>query len=253
MMNRDIHDVFDQVRADEQLKASTQRFLREARRKKSAPLIQTPRFAAVMASLLVCVLCLGGFSYLNAPVSYISIDVNPSIELTLNRLHRVVSAEAFNDDAQIVLENVEVRGMNYTQAIDTLLESTAMQPYLTDNAVLSFTVAAESKKTEAMLLTGIGECAGCRQYRGLCASADGTLIQEAHQKGLSFGKYQVYLALRDEDIDITPEACRSMSMAELRSLMREQNGADNEDNRKHRNRQGARRHRDDDGQEETSP
>ena len=44
-----------------------------------------------------------------------------------------------------------------------------------------------------------------------------------------------------------------MSMAELRSLMREQNGAGNGDNRKHRNRQGDRRHRENDGQEETSP
>ena len=187
-MNRDIHDAFDQVRADEHLKASTQRFLRKARRKKSVLFIQTPRFAAVMASLLVCALCLGGFSYLNAPVSYISIDVNPSIELTLNRLHRVVSAEAFNDDAQIVLQNVNVKGMAYTQAIDTLLESAAMQPYLTDDAVLSFMVAADNKKTEALLLTGIGECASCQMYRGLCESADGALIRKAHQNGLSFGK-----------------------------------------------------------------
>ena len=252
-MNRDIHDAFDQVRADEQLKASTQRFLREARRKKSAPLIQTPRFAAVMASLLVCVLCLGGFSYLNAPVSYISIDVNPSIELTLNRLHRVVSAEAFNDDAQIVLQDVEVKGMVYTQAIDALLESASMQPYLTDNAVLSFTVAADSKKTESMLLTGIGECAGCRQYRGLCASADEALIREAHQNGLSFGKYRVYLALLDSGAAITPDECRDMSMAELRSMMREQGDGSHGDNRKHRNRQGPGHHRKNDGQKEIAP
>lgn len=237
-MNRDIHDAFDQIHAEEHLRASTQRVLREARRKKSVPLIQTPRFAAVMASLLVCVLCLGWFSYLNAPVSYISIDVNPSIELTLNRLHRVVSAEAFNDDAQIVLQDVDVKGMAYTQAIDALLESSAMQPYLTDNAVLSFTVAADNKKTEALLLTGIGECAGCRQYRGLCASADEALIREAHQNGLSFGKYRVYLALLGSGATITLDECREMSMAELRSLMREQGGAGHEDNRKHRNRQG---------------
>lgn len=252
-MNHDIHDAFDQVRADEHLRASTQRFLREARRNKPVLFVQAPRFAAVMASLLVCVLCLGGFSYLNAPVSYISIDVNPSIELTLNRLHRVVSAEAFNDDAQIVLQNVDVRGMTYTQAIDALLESAAMQPYLTDNAVLSFTVAADNKKTEALLLTGIGECAGCRQYRGLCASADEALIREAHQNGLSFGKYRVYLALLGSGATITLDECREMSMAELRSLMREQGDGSHGDNRKHRNQQEPGRHRKNDGQEEIAP
>lgn len=252
-MNHDIHDAFDQVRADEHLKTSTQRFLREARRKKAVPLIQTPRFAAVMASLLVCVLCLGGNSYLNVPVSYISIDENPSIELTLNRLHRVVSAEAFNDDARIVLENVEVRSMTYTQAIDALLESPAMQPYLTDSAVLSFTVAAESKKTEALLLNGIGECAGCQQYRGLCASADEAMIRDAYQNGLSFGKYRVYLALLNSGAAITLDECRDMSMAELRSLMPEPDAAGKGDSRMHRNRQGAGRHREHDAKDEIDP
>lgn len=252
-MNRDIHDAFDQVRADEQLKASTQRFLREARRRKAAPRVRVQRFAAVMASLLVCVLCLGGFSYLNTPVSYISIDVNPSIELTLNRLHRVVSAEAFNGDAQIVLRDVDVRGMTYTQAIDALLESAAMQPYLTDDAVLSFTVAADSKETEALLLSGIGECAGCQRYRGLCASADGALIQEAHGYGLSFGKYQAYQALLDSGVPLTLEECREMSMAQLRSLMREQDDAGKGDGRMHRSRKGQGRHRRGDAQGTTGP
>lgn len=82
-----------------------------------------------------------------------------------------------------------------------------------------------NKKTEALLLTGIGECAGCQMYRGLCASADEALIRKAHQNGLSFGKYQVYLELLDSGATITPDECREMSMAELRSMMREQDGA----------------------------
>lgn len=234
-MSLDIHSAFDQVRADEHLKASTKRFLREARQKKGPRSVRTPRLAAVMASLIVCVLCFGGFSYLNTPVSYISIDVNPSIELTLNRLHRVVSAQAWNADAQIVLQDVHVTGLTFSQAIDAILESEAMQPYLAQRVVLSFTVAADSEQTEELLLAGIGECPGYKTYRGFCASADEALIQEAHHCGVSFGKYQAYQTLVEQGADITLDECRDMSMNEIHSLMHEHDAGDGHE---HRKRQG---------------
>ena len=48
---------------------------------------------------------IGGYSYIQTPVSYVSIDVNPSVELTLNRVDRVISATAFNGDGEAVLED----------------------------------------------------------------------------------------------------------------------------------------------------
>lgn len=94
-----------------------------------------------------------------------------------------------------------------------------------DGLLSIFHIPAVRVTPPELLLNGIGECAGCRQYRGLCAGADEALVREAHRNGLSFGKYRAYLALRSEGVDITPEAWRGLSMAELRSLMRKQDAA----------------------------
>lgn len=218
-MDRRIHDAFAAVTADVQRKESTKRFLREARRPKRR---RAPWMVPVLASLIVCLCCWGGFAYLNTPVSYISMDVNPSIELTLNRLHRVIAAQAWNIDGERVVQQVRVNGLTYTEAIDTLLESEAMQPFLTAQAELTFTVSAADQRTETLLLEGIGACAGCQKHRGQRGRANRELVEEAHRQGLSFGKYKAYQALQEQGYAITPEECREMSMAELHRLLREQ-------------------------------
>lgn len=43
----------------------------------------------------------GGYTVYSRPVSYISIDVNPSIELAVNRFDRVVSAKATTQTGRI--------------------------------------------------------------------------------------------------------------------------------------------------------
>jgi len=230
-----IHDAFDSVEANEELKSSTARFLREEREKRGGGRVRRPAwrttFAAVcaMAALLVGV---GGYYYTTrTPVSYVSIDVNPSVELALNRYDRVVSAAAYNEDGVIVLDGVDVKGELYTEAIDTIVESEAMRPYLTANATLTFTVAAGDSDKESAIMTGIENCDGCQEHGGQSYTADVTSIAAAHDRGLSFGKYAAYLVLSQYDNTITTEDCQSMSMAEIRERIREQEGGecDNED------------------------
>ena len=47
---------------------------------------------AVACGLFLC-MGIGNWYVFAAPVSYISVDINPSVELTLNRLNRVTAAE----------------------------------------------------------------------------------------------------------------------------------------------------------------
>lgn len=233
-MNREIKEAFDQVRADERLKASAKRSIREVRRRKRTHAPQLMRAAAVMASVLVCVLCLGGYSYLRTPVSYISIDVNPSIELSLNRLDRVVSAQAFNDDGEIVLREMNVVGKPYMQAIDEILDSEAMRPYLTEDAALSFTVASGDRKSERLLMDGINSCASCQKHHGQSYRADGKVIQEAHHYGMSFGKYMAYQKVVEQGGDLTIEACQGMNMAQIREMIRHTDEEGEHQQRRHR-------------------
>lgn len=210
-----IRDAFDRVEASPELKENTLRFLRE-RRKGVRPRGTVLRAALACAFLLLLTAGVWAHWLLHIPVSYVSIDVNPSVELALNRLDRIVSAQAYNDDGELVLKGLSLEGKPYTEAIDLLLDSEAMKPYLTDSSALTFTVAAGGEEKEAALLSGIENSHGCRRYGGEGWGADLSSLEEAHRCGLSFGKYAAYLALSQYDETVTPEDCHHMTMSEIR-------------------------------------
>ena len=228
-MTNQIHDAFDKLEASEKLEASTMQFLQAEREKRTSRQARRPRWSATFAAAcaaLVLLLGLGGYYTAQTPVSYVSIDVNPSVELALNRFDRVVSATAYNGDGEIILEGINVKGKLYTDAIDAIVESSAMQPYLTNDSALTFTVAANNSSKESTLLTGVKNCSGCRGHGGQSYTADVSSITTAHDNGLSFGKYAAYLVLSQYDSSITTEDCHNMSMAEIHNQIREhENGA----------------------------
>ncbi|HBA48363.1 MAG TPA: hypothetical protein DCZ91_11320 [Lachnospiraceae bacterium] len=223
-----IHDAFGSVKAGEELKSLTKEYLKTARQRENRRRRRAdagkPVFRRAFAGLcvmLVLALGSGGYFLLGIPVSYVSIDVNPSIELALNRLDRVIAAEAYNADGTEILDAVSLGGMHYTEAIDRLVESQAMQPYLSENAGLIFTVASDSGQRENALLTGIESTSGCREHGGLGYGADISAVQEAHESGLSLGKYAAWQILLQYDSSITTEDCHNMTMSEIHGLIEE--------------------------------
>lgn len=218
-MSNEIQKAFDTIKASDTLKASTKQYVAKQRHKRQG-FFHGPMLSRVMPAfaLLLCLLSVSGYHLLQTPVSYISMDINPSIELSLNRFDRVVQATAFNDDGQQLLDAVPVNGQTYTKAIDNLVTSETMRSYLTEENILTFTVASTDTDRERNLISGIEAAEpnqnGC-QHICRSANADMSLVQQAHQQGLSFGKYAAYLELQTYDNTITVEDCKNMTMREM--------------------------------------
>ena len=65
-----------------------------------------------------------GYGYLNNSVdSIVGIDVNPSIELKLNRNEKVLSADALNQDAELLLDGMDLKGTDMDVAVNALIGS----------------------------------------------------------------------------------------------------------------------------------
>lgn len=58
-----------------------------------------------------------------APYSYVSLDVNPSIEYTLNRFERVIDVKAVNDDGQIVLDKIDISDLTNKSIEDAIMNT----------------------------------------------------------------------------------------------------------------------------------
>ena len=218
-MSNEIQKAFDTIKASDTLKASTKQYVAKQRHKRQGFFHGSTLSRAMPAfALLLCLLSVSGYHLLQTPVSYISMDINPSIELSLNRFDRVVQATAFNDDGQQLLDAVSVNGQTYTKAIDNLVTSETMRSYLTEENILTFTVASTDTDRERNLISGIEAAEpnqnGC-QHICRSANADMSLVQQAQQQGLSFGKYAAYLELQTYDNTITVEDCKNMTMREM--------------------------------------
>lgn len=221
MTNR-IHNAFDSIKADERLKQSTKQYI-SAKHKEKAQFFHKPAFRRTAAAVcMICVLVLGieGYLWIQTPVSYISIDVNPSIELALNRFNRVVSAEAYNEEAEEILKGLSLKWKNYTEAMEEIVDGKEMNVYLTDGSELVFTVATDGGQNEE-LTSEIEEYCGNTGRKCHSYNADADIVDEAHENGLSVGKYYAYLQLYQYDDTVTVDDCKGMSAAHIHGLARE--------------------------------
>lgn len=173
---------------------------------------QRRHWAVPAAACLVLVLAgSGGWLVWRAPAALVSLDVNPSVELTLNRFDRVVSTRAMNDEGAELLEQGGVEGMTAGRAVAALLDSDFLEPYLARENYVALTVQAEDSGLEAELLTLVDATAAASVAPGTsvsCHSVDQDLVREAHGHGVTAGKYLALLELQaaDPDIDITDYA-----------------------------------------------
>ena len=98
-MRDKIVQAFDQVHAEDSLKQATKAYLSgQLAAGKRKPIPWGLRLVPVAACLALMVFG-GGWLYFT-PTLEISIDINPSIELGVNRFDRVVSVTGYNEDGQ---------------------------------------------------------------------------------------------------------------------------------------------------------
>lgn len=108
-----------------------------------------------VAAACICLMAVGGGTsiYRNSRVdSLIGIDVNPSIELSVNRKNHVLTANALNEDAVAILDGMELKGVDLDVAVNAVIGSMVKHGYLDDldNAIL-VTVANDSVSKAAEL------------------------------------------------------------------------------------------------------
>ena len=66
--------------------------------------------------------------------SYLTIDINPSVELIVNGREKVVYANPLNEDAEILLAELELEGMDLEDAMDLIIQTAIELGYIDPEA-----------------------------------------------------------------------------------------------------------------------
>ena len=253
---RRVAEAFEGVRAPEDLKARTLARVEEARRaeKDEGPstaaspgqiVLLAPRRArrrralrlAAAACLVLALLGMGGAYVALTPTAYVDIDVNPSIELGVNRFDGVVSATALNDDGERVLSEANVLWRSYGDVVEVIGEELEEAGYLTGDSVVSVTVSCDDERQYAAISSASHECLAESAGEVRCDHAS---EEERHDAGMGVGKWRVWQELVDSGADLSAEDASEMTMRELRDLCEGHDSAVAQGH--HGSGQGHRRH-----------
>jgi hypothetical protein len=81
--------------------------------------------------------------------TYVTIDINPSVELIVNKREVVVYVNALNEDAEVLLAELDLVGMPLDEAMDLIIETAIALGYIDVDAEETFvSVSAISKDAE---------------------------------------------------------------------------------------------------------
>jgi len=205
-MNK-IQESLNEIHVSEQLKEKTKQKIYLTQNKKS---LKVPiGMICCLVALIIAII----FPFKNKDYTYISIDVNPSIEFVVDRNNKVIDINSYNEDGTKVIENIEVKGKDYLDAMDILLSFEEMRAYCKGNYQLVLTVTSKSENRIAEVKNNLQQL----NYQATIETCHYDLVEEAHQHHLSIGKYCKYLTLKQYDSTITVNHCHEMTMEEIES------------------------------------
>lgn len=170
---------------------------------------------AAAACLTIGLVGVGGWRAWATPIATISIDINPSVELEVNRLGRVTRTTGYNAEGEAIAESTRVEGLPFEQAVDRILTCPEIGRSIESGEEPTVTIVCDdASRGESMRDAVEGETA--RACGARCVAIGQSEVEDAHGLGLSYGKYLAYLQALENDPSLDVEQAKSMTMRELR-------------------------------------
>lgn len=193
------------------------------------------RFVGIAAALILCfAIGIAAFISLNqnAYGSTIALDVNPGIEIMLNKQSKVMSITATNDDGKAILNELDIKGKALEVAIDEIIKTLVSEGYISENAnSVLISVSADKQDLATSLESIITEqITKTLSGKGLNASVLTQVIDKteeieklANEYGMSEGKARLIDELVRKDGRHTFEELSTLTVSELSLLLRDTN------------------------------
>lgn len=185
-------------------------------------------FAALAGIAAMLAVCFGVFFHAGQTASIIQIDVNPSVELSVDRNDRVVEAHALNADGERVLEGMKLKKVDANVAVNAIIGSMVKQGYFStsQSAVLVTVINKDPQKSQALgqkIVSDINQTftSQNRQVRiynqGLVSGEN--VKKQAKQYGISQGKMAFIDKLIQQDGSLPREQLSQMSITQLEQVI----------------------------------
>lgn len=201
--------------------------------------VQTPRknnhmwakrfggIAAAFVLLVGCAVGYGSYRQSHAVDSTVSLDVNPSVEIQLNRKDQVLEVTPLNEDGKKVIGDMDFSGSDLDVTVNALIGSMVQNGYLSElaNSILISVDnddAQRSAELQEQLTQEINSLLQTNSFSGAVLSQtvsdDSALRDQAEQYGITLGKAQLIQQITAENSRYTFGDLVPLSINELNLL-----------------------------------
>ena len=221
-MDEQLKNAFDTIQTPERLKRTTKATLRKKTFDYGRNVYRIRQHHKRLATgLLSLVLVLSGCGLWFLPATNIAVDINPSINIRVNALDRVISVEGTNADGMELAKQLDVAGMPYDDAMQRILLSEGLERFLKNNQMISITMAGSINDDH---LTDMANKVLCRAYNIagkeniFYCQVDMDTIRAARAENLCIPRYLAWQQMLKNDPTITTDDIRAMSIEQIRIL-----------------------------------
>ena len=193
--------------------------------------IYMKRKIALVLSVLA-ISSLGGGVYAHAkttPVAYVSVDINPSIELSVNTFDQVISAEAYNEDGKKVLEDTNLVNSDVDDAVKNIITKAVSDGYIKEDgtSAVEITTATDKDNVATKLDESLKQIADkSLEENNIEATVETQNValarrDEARTLGITPGKLNLIQKLQELDPTISVEDYKSSSVKDIQKKTKE--------------------------------
>ena len=210
-INNIVPDVLDNILAQCENKEglNNMNFIKE-KKKENVELVEkkktrknffVPKLAGALATVIMCVFGVFGFAQYqntsNAIDSIIDFDVNPSVEIKINKNEKIIEANALNDEGKIILEDMDLEKVDLDVGVNAIIGSMLKNGYITEaqNSILVSVKnddSAKAKELEEKISKEINELLSAKSIQGSILSqmysSDDKIENLAKTNNISEGK-----------------------------------------------------------------
>ncbi len=201
--------------------------MKEAKKKSRKWVKQVAAVAAMAAIVFAGTMGAGIYRTNYAVASTVSLDVNPSIEITANEKERVLSVKPLNEEGQTVIGDMDFKGSDLEVAVNALIGSMLRNGYLNElsNSVLISVDNDDPAKGDALkekLMEEVRVILQTDTFDGAVLSqtitSDTQLQSLADRYGITAGKAQLIQQIVEKNPLYTFDELVPLSINELNLL-----------------------------------
>lgn len=187
-------------------------------RKKKKPILV---IIFVILFLLAVVFGLIYYYEFNKIVAVVTMDINPSVSLSLNRMGKVIKAEGINEDGKKLLEDNKLKGKSLEKAIDNISDLVIDNGYFSnENNHILVNVEGEIKEDVSKILTN-----EIKEKKIECEiifqELSDSSKENASKYGISVNKASYIEEVIKDNKDVTFEDLKDKSINEINEFIEE--------------------------------